>query len=516
MICLAVPFVNAAPSISDKDVKNVLGRLDKELSRREDYKRVRIARIDSLRRNITSATDRHAALKATMALAVEYNAFNNDSALHYYTKGLADARNANEPAIAAEFLARRATYLALSGFISDAIDDYAAVDTTLLDREQMAAYHEAGRQMYSYISNFYEGSVDRYDHWNKKSIESQRMLLETLDPTTDKYRQSLGEYYFSCNDYAKARGVLLRLLETLDKDTSIYPVVCHILASIAKTKGDFRTYIYYLALSAIADTRRATLEVVSLQELGGALFESGVTDRAHTYLTAAMNNAVEGRAAVRMAHVTELLNIVELDHMRQISRWKNWTTLTMVFLALCLIALGTAMFFLNRQLRSVAQMKEDLKHANKTKEIYISQFMTLCSIYMDKLKEFCKLADRKITSGKADDLLKIVKSGKFIDQQSKDFYSVFDDAFLHLYPSFIEKVNALLKPDEQIRLNDSEIMNTDLRILAFMRLGIDDTQRVAQILNYSVNTIYAYRNKLRNRAINRDTFEADIVAINAM
>lgn len=48
-----------------------------------------------------------------------------------------------------------------------------------------------------------------------------------------------------------------------------------------------------------------------------------------------------------------------------------------------------------------------------------------------------------------------------------------------------------------------------------MRLGIDDAPRVAQILNYSVNTIYAYRNKLRNRAINRDTFEADIMAIDA-
>ena len=34
-----------------------------------------------------------------------------------------------------------------------------------------------------------------------------------------------------------------------------------------------------------------------------------------------------------------------------------------------------------------------------------------------------------------------------------------------------------------------------------------------RVLNYSVYTIYTYRNKLKNRAVNRDTFEADIMQI---
>ena len=132
---------------------------------------------------------------------------------------------------------------------------------------------------------------------------------------------------------------------------------------------------------------------------------------------------------------------------------------------------------------------------------------------MDKLKEFCKLTNRKISAGQTDELYKITKSGKFIEEQSREFYKVFDDSFLNLYPDFVKQVNALLRPDEQIVLNDDETLNSDLRILAFMRLGIDDTNRIAHTLNYSVNTIYAYRNKLRNRAINRDTFETDIMAI---
>ena len=124
-----------------------------------------------------------------------------------------------------------------------------------------------------------------------------------------------------------------------------------------------------------------------------------------------------------------------------------------------------------------------------------------------------KQGQNVLPAGQVDDLYKITKSGKFIEQQSAEFYTVFDDAFLHIYPTFVEQVNALLRPEEQIVLGEGEKLNSDLRILAFMRLGIDDTNRVAQILNFSVNTIYAYRNRLRNRAIDRATFEADIMKI---
>ena len=103
-----------------------------------------------------------------------------------------------------------------------------------------------------------------------------------------------------------------------------------------------------------------------------------------------------------------------------------------------------------------------------------------------------------------------------MEEQSREFYDIFDDAFLHIYPSFVEAVNSLLQPDKQIVLQEGEKLNTDLRILAFIRLGLEDSNRVAQMLNYSVNTIYAYRNRIRNRAINRDTFEEDIMKISSI
>lgn len=521
----AVPLLQAS-AFTEKDVERSLRQLDYVMRRRDEFKQRRVRHLDSLKtaRNRVARVDSIGWLERTMEIAKGYTSFNNDSALLYFTDGYNMARDVasrhpgspvgnTADSLGMEFRMRRATYLSVSGFVNDALNEYDGIDTTRMGSVLLANYYEAGRQMYSFISFFYDGYLSTYDYWNNRSIEAQRKLLPLLQPNTDKYLLNLGEYYYNIREYTRSREILLGLIGRIKKDSSTYAIATHILASIALTRGDHNEYLYYLAQSAITDTRLATLEIMSLQELGGVLFETGDTRRAHEYVSVALNNAVESHASVRMMKTTELLSMVEKDHNVQIASWRTWMYAIIAVLLMCLMALGVAMAFLRRQLTRVARMRQELQDANNTKDVYISQFLSLCSIYMDKLKQFCKLANRKISAGQVDDLYKITKSGKFIEQQSAEFYTVFDDAFLHIYPTFVEQVNALLRPEEQIVLGEGEKLNSDLRILAFMRLGIDDTNRVAQILNFSVNTIYAYRNRLRNRAIDRATFEADIMKI---
>lgn len=521
----AVPLLQAS-AFTEKDVERSLRQLDYVMRRRDEFKQRRVRHLDSLKtaRNRVARVDSIGWLERTMEIAKGYTSFNNDSALLYFTDGYNMARDVasrhlgspvgnTADSLGMEFRMRRATYLSVSGFVNDALNEYDGMDTTRMGSVLLANYYEAGRQMYSFISFFYDGYLSTYDYWNNRSIEAQRKLLPLLQPNTDKYLLNLGEYYYNIREYTRSREILLELVGRIKKDSSTYAIATHILASIALTRGDHNEYLYYLAQSAITDTRLATLEIMSLQELGGVLFETGDTRRAHEYVSVALNNAVESHASVRMMKTTELLSMVEKDHNVQIASWRTWMYAIIAVLLMCLMALGVAMAFLRRQLTRVARMRQELQDANNTKDVYISQFLSLCSIYMDKLKQFCKLANRKISAGQVDDLYKITKSGKFIEQQSAEFYTVFDDAFLHIYPTFVEQVNALLRPEEQIVLGEGEKLNSDLRILAFMRLGIDDTNRVAQILNFSVNTIYAYRNRLRNRAIDRATFEADIMKI---
>ncbi|MDE6929021.1 MAG: hypothetical protein K2P06_09885, partial [Muribaculaceae bacterium] len=177
---------------------------------------------------------------------------------------------------------------------------------------------------------------------------------------------------------------------------------------------------------------------------------------------------------------------------------------------------ATLLILLRREMNNMALLQQNLRSANKIKEVYISQFMSLCSIYMDKLNSFSKIVSRKLAVGKVDDLYRLTNSGKFVEEQSKEFYDVFDNAFLHIYPDFVRQVNSLLRPDSQIVLKDGEQLNTELRILAFVRLGIQDSPRIAQVLNYSLNTIYSYRNRVKNKAVDRENFERDVMNLSSL
>lgn len=502
--------------ITDQQVRHVLSRLDKELDRRERYISERQMRIDSINKLCDTLTNSGKLLDYTMMLADEYTSFNNDSAIFYYNQGLLKSIELKNDSLATAFRLKRATYLPLAAFISDAISEYEKVDTTALDGALRKLYYDSGRQLYSYIASFYVNYPEYYDLWHKKNMECQSQLLRLLDQKTSQFKLNKGEFHYSHQEYSKAKAVLEDLLDGLNEDSNLYARASHMLADIAKARGEHNEYVYYLALSAISDIKGATLEVMSLQELGEVLFRLEDVDRAHSYLSTALASAVACHASMRMIQSSTALPVINQAHSVEIEKWERRIYLVLGGMALLILVLGGVLLFLKREMQRMSVLQSRLRRANQVKEVYISQFLNLCSIYMDKLNQFCSTVNRKIAANKVDDLYKITKSGKFVEEQSKQFYDVFDNAFLHIYPSFVESVNALLRPDEQIVLKDGEKLNTDLRILAFMRLGIKESIRIAQVLNYSVHTIYTYRNKLKNSAINRDSFEDDLMKISSI
>lgn len=93
----------------------------------------------------------------------------------------------------------------------------------------------------------------------------------------------------------------------------------------------------------------------------------------------------------------------------------------------------------------------------------------------------------------------------------------FDRIFLKLFPDFVKRFNLLFEESERIILKDSHCLNTDLRIFALIRLGVNDNEKIASILNFSVNTIYTYKTKIKNRSlISNDEFEAKIMEIKSV
>ncbi len=520
LFCLSIFIGNitsAAISVTERDVDAVLRRLDKELSRRDVYIDRRKAEVDSLKR-LLERNDAPDTLKLSVILKIgdNYSAFNADSAVCFFKEGCERARRMQNDSAEIRFALRCATYLPLLTRISGADALMDSIGAVGVPQGLVWEYYDAMRQMASFSSNFFTANPEVYGVYARKHLEAQTNLLEVLDEGSDRYKLNQGELYLMKGEYSRAKAVLLEFIDDIDESHPLYARAAHMLADISKARNDDAGYVYYLALSAISDTRCATLEVTSLQELGRILYSRNDIARAHEYLSVALRNAVDCNVSLRIIQTSQAIPLIERAHRAELASSKRRIYVFIGIMAFMLVLLCVVVMIVknkNTQLRSMAVTLED---ANKTKDLYISQFLNLCSIYMDKLTQFNKVVNRKISAGKVDDLYKLTKSGKFVEEQSKEFYDVFDDAFLHIYPSFVDDVNALLLPDRRIVLKDGEKLNTDLRILALMRLGIEDSARIAQMLNYSVYTIYTYRNKFKSRAANREEFEKKVMEIQSI
>ena len=154
------------------------------------------------------------------------------------------------------------------------------------------------------------------------------------------------------------------------------------------------------------------------------------------------------------------------------------------------------------------EMNSQLSESNHVKEEYIAHFFDLCSTYINKLENYRKSLNKKATEKQLDELFKMLKSTTVVDNELEELYKNFDNIFLNLYPTFVKDFNSLLIKDEQAILKQGELLNTELRIFALIRLGITDSVKIAAFLRYSLSTIYNYRTKGRNKAaVSRDEFE---------
>ena len=159
------------------------------------------------------------------------------------------------------------------------------------------------------------------------------------------------------------------------------------------------------------------------------------------------------------------------------------------------------------------QLNDSLTETGRIKEEYIGRFLGLCSAYIDKLETYRRMLNKKAASGKVEELYKTLKSSQFIDDELKEFYLNFDNSFLSIFPNFVECFNSLFPKDDVIVPKQGERLTTEMRIYALIRLGINDSAKIASFLRYSITTIYTYRSKLKNKSLYRDDFEERVMKI---
>lgn len=217
-----------------------------------------------------------------------------------------------------------------------------------------------------------------------------------------------------------------------------------------------------------------------------------------------MSDAQFYNARHRQLSIGRIIPIIEQHQLHTMQEQAHRITR----LNICLYVLLTGLFItflllynrhraLRRTEQVIQQSNLQLTEANRIKEECIATFLCNESSVYSKLEKYQRYVKRRAQDRRMDEL-QLVPQYADVRMLRNDFYKRFDTMFLHIYPDFVERFNALLRPDSKITIRPGELLNAELRIFALMRLGITDNQQIANLLDYSVNTIYTYKTRIKN------------------
>jgi hypothetical protein len=287
--------------------------------------------------------------------------------------------------------------------------------------------------------------------------------------------------------------------------------------------------INLLIQSAIADIKSSTKETVALFTLAEQLYKNGNIKDAYNFIQLAKADADYYGARQRKIQIGAILPLVAAEELNHSEKEKQ--TILMYLLAITGLASLVILFLvmIYKQLGKLKHKEKIIEDKNiqlkdinyklvedaHIKEEYIGQFFKIISGYILKLEKLKMSVDTKLSIKKYDDIRLIINNIN-IKKEREILYHSFDHIFLKIFPNFISVFNSLFEEKDQIWPQEHEVLNTDLRIFALIRMGINDNETIAKILEYSVNTIYVYKMRIKAKSINPDQFEQRIMDIKAV
>lgn len=515
LLVLAIIILPAVFPAHARNVKiDEIDRLDLAISEKAKYDAKKHARIDSIKRIMQDSEASVAdSINCLTQLGEEYTLFKADSAMIYYNDAISLAEKNGDTTKSLYIRLRKIRPEMIAGFYAEAHDEFNRIANKQLNDSLLPYFYECGYRLYSFGLNSSKEGTPYYDHYYRQTNDYRQKWIALLPENSAKRRLYEAEQAFWDGKMTAAKLIAGELLSELPEHSNEYAIAAAILANVLKTEGKTEESMKYYALSAISDLQGSVKENQSIYELSTSLYDMGDIDRAYKYIFASIEDAAFCNAQVRVYNASRFLPVIEAAHREEQIKHEHILWAYFAIVSLLLVGLAFTVLLLFKQVRKLSIARKKLRDANMTKDEYMGQFLELCSIYMKRLDSFTKMVNRKLSSGQVEDLMKMTKSARFSEEQHKGFYHEFDIAFLKIYTTFVSDMNSLLRPEERIAIETPGMLTTELRIYALIRLGMEDSSKIAEFLRYSVNTIYTYRNKMKNKAINRATFEEDVMKI---
>lgn len=492
----------------DMGNRDLLRILDGMIADRAHYYDHRKAKADSIKHLIKITERPDDRLPLYLERGKLWAGLSSDSAIVVFKDGMNLSRELGDSVYEQLFLLHLSQAYFHHGQLIDCLNGIKKIKNNGVLKGVEQPYHHIS-EVICYIMGFFYPAQDDDVRYIETGLGHAREELNFIENDSVYRKYCEGQIYLGDDKWDLMAVKLHEVIKEAPADEKYKGLAYTLLGEYYMRIGNYDQAVHYYTLGAIDDIRLANLEEVSLLRLGELLNKMGDTSRAHNYMTVSLENAIKGEMNFNLMRINEAYT----DVSETIDREKHDKVSLLSGLVIVLIALLLLVVKMivdkRREVRHLRAVERKLASANLAKETYIGEFMNLCSSYIESLEDYNRMSKRKITAGQTDELLAYIKSGKIIEAQRAKFYDVFDDAFLHIFPNYVEEVNKLLQPDKQIVTPSPQVLNTELRILALSRLGIDDAGIIARFLGISNNTVYTYRNKLRTRALDRTTFEEE-------
>lgn len=475
------------------------------------------------------------------SLYKEYKSYICDSAIFYLNKNIELAQQINDPYKLNESIIKLSYLLSSSGMYMEAIDVLKMVNKSSLSKEQLMNYFIAYDHVYGELG-YYTQNHKIGTHYTLLSKMYKDSIYQIASPDSEIYLSMEETRLRDEGKLQEALAINDKRLSQVTINSPEYAALMYYRALIFREQKEQDKYIRCLSLSSIADIRSAIKDHASLWMLAQALLDRGDLERAYQYMNFSWTESKFYNARLRAWQSADDLSLIDDTYQLMLrqrnSELKKYIIIVsflslLLFIALCyiyrqvkhlrtarqnLLKVNTQLENLNKELQkinfSLQTANKDLAESNQIKEVYIARFIKLCSTYVDRLDTYRRMVHKKVLTNQITELLHLTRSNSILEEALNELYENFDSAFLNLFPNFIEQFNSLLQENEQIRPKKNNTLNTELRIFALIRLGITDSSQIAEFLHYSVNTIYNYRAKVKNKArISREDFEEVIANI---
>lgn len=526
----------------EKEIPQLLATLDSILVQTGELASQKELKIAQLKKKLSNAANFEEEFWINKMLYDESFVFNADSAMKYVDRNIQIATELKKKDWQDEWLINRSFMFAATGLLKEAGEVLEKVDSTSLSDGLKLSYYYQRSYLYSHLGQYMGDQKQVNNKYYNEFENANKHMLALVRPKDPLYWWCVA----SCNELSPEDSLFSALENVVlssHHNTRLDAMNAYGLSNMYKRIGDKEKTMIYLIYSAMADLRVCNRDIASLQELSSLLYDAGDIDRAYAYMNYCLKAALLYPNRVRIINISTELDKIYANYQQRDIRWRNSlqnylyvVTFFSIILVLALIGLyrqtkklrksrtelDSANHSLNQHVVELSQMhkqlalanqelqnlnellrsaNQKLQESNDVKEEYIGYVFSICSNYISKLDEYRKNINRKLKTGQFEEARQLTDNSSLTQNELKDFYANFDAIFLQVYPDFVADLNSLLRPEEQILLKDASELNTEVRIYALVRLGINDSVKIADFLHCSPQTVYNHRLRMRNKAI---------------